>query len=268
AGFDFPDIMIESIPAVYLYTVDGVGEGLQAKRRGLSVVIDHLIPPLKTTEMYGPILEIQQMLDQYEAQEVVERRSVIAREVRSKIRQYNLTSDLGQTILDTSDDQLIHTLGHYIEELKTTFLPCGLHTFGKGWEEGEIDLLANSMASLGNGDAAEFRGAIEKSFSEERAAFLGALRGEYINPGKGNDPIRTPDVLPTGRNFYAIDASVMPTRISYELAKQLVADALATHEQTPDKVAAVLWAVETTRDEGTMLSLILQLLGVEPVWDA
>ena len=268
AEFDFPDIMIESIPAIYLYTVDGVGEGLQAKRRGLSVVIDHLIPPLKTTESYGPILDIQQMLDQYEAQEVVERRTVIVREVRSKIRQYNFTSDLGQAILDTSDDQLIHTLGHYIEELKTTFLPFGLHTFGKRWAEGEIDLLANSMASLGNGDAAQFRGAIEESFSKERAAFLSALRGEYINPGKGNDPIRTPDVLPTGRNFYAIDASVMPTRISYELAKQLVADALATHERTPDKVAAVLWAVETTRDEGTMLSFILQLLGVEPVWDA
>jgi cobaltochelatase CobN len=266
--FDFPDIMIGDIPAVYLYTVDGVGEGLQAKRRGLSVVIDHLVPPLKTTEVYGPILELQQMLDQYEAQEVAERRAVIAREVRSKIRQNNFTSDLGQSILDAPDDQLIHTLGHYLEELKTTFLPFGLHTFGKPWADNEVDLLANSMASLGNGDVAEFRGLIEKSFSNESAAFLRALRGEYIQPGKGNDPIRTPDVLPTGRNFYAIDASVMPTKISYELAKQLVADALAKHPQTPEKVAAVLWAVETTRDEGTMLSFILQLLGVEPVWDA
>src|SRR5215831_6939181 len=60
----------------------------------------------------------------------------------------------------------------------------------------------------------------------------------------------------------------MPTKISYELAKQLVADSLAKHLQTPEKVAAVLWAVETTRDEGTMLSFILQLLGIEPVWDA
>src|SRR5437867_12258118 len=48
----------------------------------------------------------------------------------------------------------------------------------------------------------------------------------------------------------------------------IIADALAQHAQTPEKVAAVLWAVETTRDEGTMLSFILQLLGIEPVWDA
>src|SRR5215471_16457001 len=268
AEFDFPDIIIGDIPAVYLYTVDGVGEGLQAKRRGLSVIIDHLIPPLKTTELYGPILELQQMLDQYEAQEVAERRTVIAREVRSKVHQYNFGSDLGQDILDAPDDQLIHTLGHYVEELKTTFLPFGLHTFGKPWADNEIDLLANSMASLGSGDAADYRNRIEQSFSSERAAFLGALRGEYVDSGKGNDPIRTPDVLPTGRNFYAIDASVMPTKISYELARQLVSDALTTHAETPEKVAAVLWAVETARDEGTMVSFILQLLGIEPVWDA
>ncbi len=268
AEFDFPDIIVGSIPAVYLYTVDGVGEGLQAKRRGLSVIVDHLIPPLKTTELYGPILELQQMLDQYEAQDVAERRAVIAREVRSKVRQHNFGSDLGAAILDAPDDQLVHTLGHYLEELKTTFLPFGLHTFGKRWDDREIDLLANSMASLGSGDAAEFRSQIEKSFSDETASLLGALRGEYVSPGKGNDPIRTPDVLPTGRNFFSIDASVMPTKISYELAKQLVADALAKHPQTPEKVAAVLWAVETTRDEGTMLSFILQLLGIEPVWDA
>jgi cobaltochelatase CobN len=268
ADFDYPDIMVESIPAVYLYTVDGVGEGLQAKRRGLSTIIDHLIPPLKTTELYGPILDLQQLLDQYEAQDVAERRAVIAREIRSKIRQSNFASDLGANALEMPDDQLIHNLGHYLEELKTTLLPFGLHTFGKPWQQNEIDLLANSMASLASGNAAEFRAAIEKSFSDERTAFLSALRGEYISAGKGNDPVRTPEALPTGRNFYALDASVMPTKISYELAKQLVNDALAKHPNVPDKVAAVLWAVETSRDEGTMLSFILQLLGIEPVWDA
>ena len=268
AAFDYPDIMIGSIPAVYLYVSDGVGEGLQAKRRGLSVIVDHLIPPLKKTELYGPILELQQLLEQYESQEVEERRAVIAREVRSRAQQYNFTSDLGANVLDAPDEQLIHTLGHYVEELKTTFLPYGLHTFGKPWAESEVGLLANSMASLGDGDPAEYRKKIEASFPNEKRSFLAALRGEYIAPGKGNDPVRTPDVLPTGRNFYAIDASVMPTKVSYELAKQLVADALATHKEIPEKVAAVLWAVETSRDEGTMLSFILQLLGVEPVWDA
>lgn len=268
ADFDFPDIVIGNVPAVYLYTVDGVGEGLQAKRRGLSVVIDHLIPPLKTTELYGSVLEFQQLLEQYEAQDVPERRTVIARELRSRINQYHFASDLGQDILQADDDRLVHTLGHYLEELKTTFLPYGLHTFGKPWTEAETDLLVNSMASMGGGNPDEYREKIRQSFNSEIRAFLGALRGEYVSPGKGNDPIRTPDVLPTGRNFYAVDASVMPTKVSYTLATQLVAEALAKNTRVPEKVAAVLWAVETVRDEGTMLSFVVQMLGVEPVWDA
>src|SRR5947207_16001630 len=123
------------------------------------------------------------------------------------------------------------------------------------------------MASSVSSHTYDFKKAIENTFSAETTAFLSALRSEYVNPGKGNDPVRTPQALPTGRNFYALDASVMPTKISYELAKQLVKDTLAKHPMTPEKVAAVLWAVETTRDEGTMLSFILQLIGVEPVWD-
>src|SRR5581483_1113582 len=105
-------------------------------------------------------------------------RAVIAREVREKLRQNNFASDLGQNVLQLPDDQLIHDIGHYLEELKTTFLPYGLHTFGKPWAAEEVNLLANSMASLGDGDAAVFRKAIEDSFSAETTSFLSALRGE------------------------------------------------------------------------------------------
>src|SRR5947207_15316822 len=98
------------------------------------------------------------------------------------------------------------------------------------------------MASSVSSHTYDFKKAIENSFSAETASFLSALRGEYINPGKGNDPVRTPEALPTGRNFYALDASVMPTKISYELAKQLVKDALAKHPQPPERVGAVSWA--------------------------
>ncbi|THK40222.1 hypothetical protein E8Q33_15040, partial [Methylophaga sp. SB9B] len=40
-------------------------------------------------------------------------------------------------------------------------------------------------------------------------ALLNGLNGRFISPGKGNDPIRTPDALPTGRNFYALDGSLL-----------------------------------------------------------
>ncbi|MFN3323070.1 MAG: cobaltochelatase subunit CobN [Bryobacteraceae bacterium] len=272
ADFDFPDIVIGDVPAVYLYTVDGVGEGLQAKRRGLSVIVDHLIPPLKTTELYGSVLELQALVEQFEAQDVPQRKELIASEIRMRIALDHFESDLGDKVAEYDDDKLAHTVGHYLEELKNTFLPYGLHTFGTPWEPHKVELLADSMRKMlpdgSDADSRRFEALIRASFDAEIEAFLTALRGGFIAPGKGNDPIRTPAVLPTGKNFYALDASVMPTPIAYQMAKPLAEEALRLNDPMPEKVAAILWAVETVRDEGTMLSFILHLLGVRPEWDS
>lgn len=48
--------MAGAIPGIYPYIVDGVGEGIQAKRRGLAVMVSHLTPPLSTTELYDDLL--------------------------------------------------------------------------------------------------------------------------------------------------------------------------------------------------------------------
>jgi magnesium chelatase subunit H len=48
-----------------------------------------------------------------------------------------------------------------------------------------------------------------------------ALSGRYIEPVPGGDLIRSPDVLPTGRNIHAFDPFRMPTAFALaEGAKQ------------------------------------------------
>jgi cobaltochelatase CobN len=49
---DYSMAVLGDIPSIYPYIVDGVGEGIQAKRRGLAVMIDPLTPPLESTELY------------------------------------------------------------------------------------------------------------------------------------------------------------------------------------------------------------------------
>jgi cobalamin biosynthesis Mg chelatase CobN len=44
----------------------------------------------------------------------------------------------------------------------------------------------------------------------ELGALLQGLGGEYILPGPGGDPIRNPDVLPTGKNMHALDPQSIP----------------------------------------------------------
>ena len=106
----------------------------------------------------------------------------------------------------------------------------------------------------------------------EVLAVLDALDGKFIAPNLGGDPVRTPDALPTGRNFYAFDQRKPPTAAAWDLGMDMVNQMLEMHlaahnDMYPKKMAYILWAGETTRHEGVMEAQILYLLGVEPIWD-
>ncbi|AGB48827.1 Mg chelatase, cobalamin biosynthesis protein CobN [Methanomethylovorans hollandica DSM 15978] len=96
---------------------------------------------------------------------------------------------------------------------------------------------------------------------------LRALNAEYIEPGTGNDPIRNPGALPTGKNFYSFDQRTIPDEET-EAMGDAVIDAwlenyYASNGTYPNKVAFVMWSVETMRHEGLMEAQIYALLGVE-----
>ena len=101
---------------------------------------------------------------------------------------------------------------------------------------------------------------------------LDALEGKFIPPGLGDDPIRSPHVLPTGRNFYAFNPYIVPTEESWKVGKRLADEFLVqwVNEtgEYPRKVGFVMWSTETTRHKGVMESEILYLLGVKPTWDS
>src|SRR5690606_28825980 len=114
---------------------------------------------------------------------------------------------------------LVHEIGHYLTDLQESFMPHGLHVFGRDWAKEAVDLMLESM---GHEDARE---ALSNSPRAERTALLAALDGRFVMPGKGNDPIRSPESLPTGRNFHALDGGVMPTRLAYDLGLELASKA-------------------------------------------
>lgn len=107
---------------------------------------------------------------------------------------------------------------------------------------------------------------------EEIQQVLNALDGRFIPGNPGGDPVRNPEALPSGRNFYAFDQRIVPTEAAWtlgqEMADQMLDAYVAEHGTYPRKVAYVLWAGETTRHEGVMEAEILYLLGVKPVWNS
>ncbi len=107
----------------------------------------------------------------------------------------------------------------------------------------------------------------------ELGALLLALEGEYILPGPGGDPIRNPDVLPTGKNIHALDPQSIPTAAAVKSAK-IVVDRLLARQMAdnggnyPETIACVLWGTDNIKTYGESLAQILWMLGVKPLPDS
>ncbi|MBN1236680.1 MAG: cobaltochelatase subunit CobN [Methanotrichaceae archaeon] len=102
---------------------------------------------------------------------------------------------------------------------------------------------------------------------------LDGLAGRYVPPKVANDPIRNPDALPTGNNFYSFDSRLIPGEEAWIVGRSQAEDLIAQYQHEhngsyPQKTAFVLWAVETMRHQGVVESEIFQLLGVKPLWDS
>ncbi|MBE9209124.1 magnesium chelatase subunit H [Nostoc sp. LEGE 06077] len=107
----------------------------------------------------------------------------------------------------------------------------------------------------------------------ELGALLKGLEGEYILPGPGGDPIRNPDVLPTGKNIHALDPQSIPTAAAVQSAKIVVDRLLARNKAEnngnwPETIACVLWGTDNIKTYGESLAQIMWMVGVRPVPDS
>mmetsp|Transcript_14597 Transcript_14597/g.29958 ORF Transcript_14597/g.29958 Transcript_14597/m.29958 type:complete len:1409 (+) Transcript_14597:54-4280(+) len=107
----------------------------------------------------------------------------------------------------------------------------------------------------------------------ELGALMSALDGKYITPGPGGDPIRNPDVLPTGKNMHALDPQSIPTAAAVDCARSVVNKLLDRLKQDnddkwPESVAFTLWGTDNIKTYGESLAQVLMLVGVMPSSDA
>jgi cobaltochelatase CobN len=336
--YDYPALMVDDTPVIYPYIMDNVGEGTQAKRRGNAVIIDHLTPPIVTAGIYGELATMDEKIQNYQTSVSENDTAMMSLYRNSTIELYtnlSMENDLGVTpdeLRSMSEEEfgafVSNTVHDYLDQLKSTLMPYGVHTFGVAPENEKLVWMVKSMlhsdfvdhiynvipkdsgieedwentadayaldllnATLLNGTNVstaqlEVLGLANDTIAEdlnqglqyaenlsqttrEINQTLRALDSEYIEPGSGNDPIRNPEALPTGRNFYSFDQRKFPdeetTAMGEILADQLVEDYYNSHNGTyPEKVSYTLWAMETMRHHGLMEAQIHSLLGVRPV---
>lgn len=285
SGDDPPEAIIQDLPVIYPYIVDDVGEGLVAKRRGAAVTIDHMIPPLKKGGLYHEYAELEELISDHHrslGQEPALARQYM-KSIIKKITSLGLEKDINiedSVNLDGKDGDphtfshdVIHEIGEYLDELKQINMPYGLHTFGKAPAENlrksTIEAIKEVATEI---PAEELENNILIGAKRELENTIKAMNGGYIPTGTGNDPVRNPQSLPTGKNFYAFNPDKIPKKeawlVGVKLTDELLKKYKAEHEgKYPEKLAFVIWGTETIRHEGILESQILYLLGVTPIWN-
>ncbi|WP_433168642.1 cobaltochelatase subunit CobN [Kribbella sp. CA-247076] len=107
---------------------------------------------------------------------------------------------------------------------------------------------------------------------DELANVLRALDGRFVEAGPSGSPTRgLVNVLPTGRNFYAVDPKAIPSRNAWDVGVALADSLLARHRaetgEWPRSVGLTVWGTSAMRTQGDDLAEVLWLLGCRPVWD-
>ncbi|MCA3506279.1 MAG: magnesium chelatase subunit H [Rhodobacter sp.] len=251
----WPDRLIGGLPNIYLYAANNPSEATLAKRRSNAITVTHLTPPLAQAGLYRGLLELKDSLKRWraagpEAAELPELEGLIAEQAAAV--------DLGDTPPAALWIKLLET--------EEALIPDGLHVLGRRPDAaamaGYLDILAGEDAAK----RAEY--AAKLAQDSEIPALLRALDGRFIAPVPGGDLIRSPDILPTGRNIHAFDPFRMPTEFALRDGAKQAQRLLEAHPVLPRSVALVLWGSDNIKSDGGPIGQALALIGARPRFDS
>ncbi len=303
---DWPDRMIGDMPNIYLYASNNPSEGTIAKRRIGATLVSYLTPPVANAGLYRGLVDLKASIESWRglAAESTSERQSLAELIQSQAATLNLAQV--EPLWGTAADSAIGKLSRQMLELEYTLIPHGLHVVGKATSAPErVDFLAamaegahsahparESIQALVDGaapEAALAKSALEVNeanlalFQEmektnqllcqnpEVDAILRALDGKFLRPAPGGDVVRTPAVLPTGRNLHGFDPFRIPSAFAVQdgarQAAKLIERHLADGNTFPETVALVLWGTDNLKTEGAPIGQALALIGARPRFD-
>ena len=240
----WPEVLTGALPVIYPFIVNDPGEAAQAKRRIGAVTIGHLPPPLADSALPQSLIRLEQLLDEYSTADGLDpaRRQRLVGAIRDEARAAGVEEDLGLAA-SAAAAEAIPRIDRFVCDLKESQFGDGLHVFGRG----------------ACGD-------------EERRALIAALSGRRVAPGPAGSPFRgRTDVMPTGRNLFAVDPRAVPTQSAHaqgiKLAEELLRRHLQDHGDWPRRLVVDLWGSATMRTGGEEFAMALQLAGIAPRWD-
>ena len=161
-----PEVILGPLPHIYPFIVNDPGEGTQAKRRTQAVIIDHLTPPLTRAETYGPLRDLEALVDEYyEAAGVDPRRiEYLRREILSLTATTGLDKDIGFKGEQTGD---LAKLDAYLCELKEAQIRDGLHIFGQTPDGEQLRDLTIALARIPRGTSSSGEASLLRAMAND-----------------------------------------------------------------------------------------------------
>ncbi|MEO0342649.1 MAG: magnesium chelatase subunit H [Pseudomonadota bacterium] len=250
----WPDRLIGDLPNIYLYAANNPSEATLAKRRSHAVTISHLTPPLAQAGLYKGLAELKDSLQRFRALPPDHAdREGLADMIKAQAEAVDMAGapeDLWLKLLESED----------------ALITDGLHVVGRPLSAEQRQEHLRVVPFVDQETQDKLDAALQNE--TELAALLHGLDGGFIPPVPGGDLIRSPDILPTGRNIHAFDPFRMPTAFAMEEGRKQADLLLETHQDLPRTVALVLWGSDNIKSDGGPLAQALALLGATPRFDA
>ena len=263
SGDCWPERLIGDLPNFYLYAANNPSEGALAKRRSGATLITYLTPPVSVAGLYKGLTELKASLDRWRAtlpEDVAEREAL-----EPLIREQASAIDIEQSDISKLCEQ--------IYEIEQTLIPHGLHVVGRGASVAERADMLKLVAEANVGADIDYA-RLDALLAEdhELPAIIRALDGKFIRPVAGGDLLRSPQMVPTGRNMHGFDPFSLPSAFAVRdgaAQAQLILDRhLAGGARFPESIAMVLWGTDNLKSEGAQIAQALALMGARPRMDS
>jgi magnesium chelatase subunit H len=299
----WPDRLIADLPNFYLYAANNPSEGTIAKRRAAATLLSYLTPAVTDAGLYRGLLDLKDSLDRWRKllPERQEERERLAELIQAQAAAVDLAA--AEPAWGASADVEITRLSASLHELETTLIPHGLHVVGMPPGPAERASLLQAIATgtglkaepaqiealINGSDPVRLAGRSadattlnawrqlaetnrQLSDNQELQAILRALDGRFVRPAPGGDVLRTPAILPTGRNIHGFDPFRMPSAFAVadgaRQAERLLARHAADGHSLPESVVFVLWGTDNLKSEGGPIAQAMALMGTKPRFDS
>ncbi len=225
----YPDVILDTMPNVYPYIIDDPGEGIEAKRRTNSVIIEYMVAAMTRAENYDDLMDLDSCLQLYLNSETThqdEKSKSTAEKIYDIVSKLSMFKELGlkddATIEDVTEKaELIYD---YISEMKDALIKDGLHILGHIPEGNRMQEMIYSLSRLRNGNIPSLRGSIAEAMGFDLDLLLndpsainertGNLNGTIID----NIDSKMQDIL-TKMLDLGFDKNVCPEAVTTILGK-------------------------------------------------